>query len=345
MSRKIIVTGSSGYVASALVPVLLGQTGVQVVGIDRAPTPAGPSGKGYGPGFQFVRCDLSSPGSSLDLECLDGADACIHLAAARGDWAISDEEYWRDNRDATASLLSAAWARGVPSWIFMSSVSVYGPSESALAESAAQTPIGPYGESKMASEQLFKAFIAEHGLRGCSIRPSAIFSPGHPPNTNVYKLIESLRRFPMPLIGGGHNRKSLTYLPNLVELVLWLLNTATRQPPAHDTYNCVEEPVMTVRELIDELRQAGIRPARQLPVPLWLAIALAYPFFGLARLIDVDLRITPERVRKFAASTWHDSSLLAVDGFRASVQLPMAIRTTAQWHLDGKAENRWQATK
>lgn len=200
---KIIVTGCSGYVGTSLVPAILAQ-GHQVVGVDRVPP------KAFGNGFEFIQCDLSAPGTGLTVPSLQGAQAIVHLAAARGDWAISKAEYWRDNRDATVGLLAAPWATSVAHWMFLSSVSVYGPAEVPLAETAPTTPIGPYGESKLASEQLFKTFIAQHGLQGCSIRPSAVFSPGHPANTNVYKLIESLRGFPVPLIGGGKNRKTLS---------------------------------------------------------------------------------------------------------------------------------------
>lgn len=325
---KIVVTGSSGYIGSVLVEALLADPQYQVVGIDRV-TPT----RFERPRFEFVRCDLSAPGAELDAPVFEGTQALVHLAAARGDWAISKEEYWRDNVAATRGLLASPWACSVPRWVFMSSVSVYGPANTPLAEAAPLRPIGPYGESKLVSEQHFQSFIAAQGLRGRVIRPSAVFSPGHPANTNVYKLIETLRGFPVPLIGGGHNRKTLTYLPNLLDLIFWCLQRMGEEDVAYDVFNFVEEPVQTVLELITALKAAGILPARRISVPLGLAVAASYPLYALAKLTGVDLRVTPERVRKYAASTWYDASRVRQSGFVPKVDLADALHRTAAWHL------------
>jgi nucleoside-diphosphate-sugar epimerase len=325
---KFVVTGCSGYVGAALLDRLLIDPANEVVGIDRARPQRPIAGR-----LSFCQEDLSAPTAALDASLFSDVQAVVHLAAARGDWAISEEEYWRDNLAATEGLLRASWARSVPYWVFTSSVSVYGPSASSLDEGAPLNPIGPYGKSKLASEQVFERFIAEHGLRGRSIRPSAVFSPGHPANTNVYKLIETLRSFPLPLIGGGANRKTLTYLPNLLDLFFWCLDDMRDTDVAYNVFNYVESPVQTVLELITSLKAAGIQPARYLSVPMSLALAGAYPVYGLAKLSGVDLRVTPERVRKYASSTWYDADRVRRAGFSPRVDLDEALRTTAEWHL------------
>lgn len=325
---KIVVTGSSGYIGAVFVETLLADPKYQVIGIDRV-APVQPNR----PRFDFVQCDLSAHQGALDAQVFDDTQVVVHLAAARGDWAISTAEFWRDNRDATAGLLAAAWARNVQRWVFTSSVSVYGPATTALAEDAACRPIGAYGESKLASEQLFAVFIASTGVQGRVIRPSAVFSAGHPTNTNVYKLIESLRRFPLPLIGGGANRKTLSYLPNLIDLFFWCLDDMSDTSVAYNVFNYVESPVQTVLELIMSLKAAGIRPARYLSVPMSLALAGSYPIYGLGKLSGIDLRVTPERVRKYAASTWYDANRVREAGFSPRFDLDQALRATAEWHL------------
>lgn len=326
---RIVVTGSSGYVGAALIAHWAGRSDLSVVGVDRKP-PSGPTPQR----FQFVQADLAKPPAVWPASTFEHVDAVVHLAAARGDWALSADDYFRDNVSATEGLLRAPWAATAQFWLFMSSVSVYGPSVLALDESAPCLPIGPYGETKLASENLFRAFALQHGARWCIVRPSAIFSPGHPVNTNVYKLIESLRSFPLPLIGSGENRKTLTYLPNLLQLIDWCL---ARMPHTLDggvTYNYVEQPVQSVAELIATLRQAGVRPARTLRVPLGLALAAAWPVYQLGRMIGVDLRVTPERVLKYSANTRYDASRVLRDGFEPSVQLQDALAATVRWHLD-----------
>jgi nucleoside-diphosphate-sugar epimerase len=326
---KIVVTGSSGYVGKALIAHWAGRPDLFIVGVDRKP-PSGPTPQR----FEFVQADLANPPAAWPASTFEHVDAVVHLAAARGDWALSADDYFRDNVSATEGLLRAPWAATTQNWIFMSSVSVYGPSVLELDESARCLPIGPYGETKLASENLFRAFALRQGARWCILRPSAIFGPGHPANTNVYKLIQSLRSFPVPMIGSGENRKTLTYLPNLLQLIDWSL---ARMPHARDvgvTYNYVEQPVQSVAELIATLRHAGVRPARTLPVPMGLALAAAWPVYQLGRIIGVDLRVTPDRVRKYSANTWYDASCVRRDGFEPDVKLQDALAATVRWHLD-----------
>jgi GlcNAc-P-P-Und epimerase len=328
---KIVVTGCSGYIGTLLVDFLLTSTDVRIVGIDRDKPSRITESR-----FDFVRADLSCPDDRLEIDLFQNVDAVIHLAAARGDWAISPREYWRDNLASTEGLLAQSWASSVRKWIFMSSVSVYGPADRPLREDAVCAPVGAYGESKLASEVVFRNFIAEHRLAGRSIRPSAVFGPKHPPNTNVYKLIESLRGWAVPLIAGGGNRKTLTYLPNLLSLMMWCLNEMEVSPGSYATYNYVEEPVPTVSELISTLKDAGIQPSRRIPIPFHLALAASYPIYALARLSRVDLKVTPERVRKFVASTWYDSSLVRSSGFTPETSLDDALRETARWHMSAR---------
>jgi nucleoside-diphosphate-sugar epimerase len=326
---KVVITGSSGYIGQALIERWSLRPEVSIVGIDRAPPAAGLAAR-----FQFVQADLATPPSAWPTEMFDDIDTVVHLAAARGDWALSSADYFRDNVAATEGLLSTSWAARAQRWIFMSSVSVYGPSDAALSEDAPLRPIGAYGQSKLASEERFRQFASQHSLQWCIIRPSAVFSPGHPPNTNVYKLIESLRTFPVPLIGSGANRKTLTYLPNLLQLIDWCLAGMQDGRQAGAIYNYVEHPVQSVAELIATLRSAGVRPARTLPVPLGLALAAAWPVYQLGRLIGIDLRVTPDRVRKYSANTWYDASRVRRDGFDPAVGLEAALTATARWHLD-----------
>lgn len=94
----------------------------------------------------FVQGDLCDP--QVARKAVAGTDQILHLAAARADWGRSEEEYYRDNLDATRTLIEAGRKEGVTDWVFYSTVSVMGPSCEPLSEDAGFNPIEPYGASK-----------------------------------------------------------------------------------------------------------------------------------------------------------------------------------------------------
>ncbi len=327
---KFVITGSSGYVGSYLVNRLLEDSKNTVLGVDRI-TPQ----RQFHPNFNFMHLDLSSDNLNLCSEVLYEADIVIHLAAARGDWNISKEQYWKDNYFALKRTLEAPWISNIRYQIFISSVSVYGSSDTPINEEDPCSPHGAYGESKLASENLFRLHISKNALQGCIIRPSAIFSPGHPENTNVYKLIESLRSFPLPLIDGGKNYKSLTYLPNLLDLIEWCIDRMIKGKLTCATYNYVEEPVMKVVELVSALKTSGLHSAKTFRVPYKLALAVAYPAQFLGLLSGLDPYVTSDRIKKFVSNTWYDSSFIRSLGFSPKVYIYDALKETVRWHLSG----------
>ena len=90
---KILITGSEGFVGKVLVANLLASD-QEIEGIDRV--------KADNLSYRLHRTDLRNE------VLLDPAsyDVVIHCAAAKGDWNISDEEFYEDNVVATENLLN-----------------------------------------------------------------------------------------------------------------------------------------------------------------------------------------------------------------------------------------------
>jgi nucleoside-diphosphate-sugar epimerase len=163
--KTILLTGSSGYIGRTLAPFLK-QKGFAVIGLDRNPCP-----------YTDHQLDAFIQGDLCDDACLkqipDGINAVYHLAAAKDDWGLSDEEYFDDNVTATRKLLHAGCERGIRQWLFFSSVAVLGSSIAALDESAPMAPKGAYGESKSEGEMLFHHLAEkEPSARILIMRPS-----------------------------------------------------------------------------------------------------------------------------------------------------------------------------
>lgn len=319
---NVLVTGSSGFIGPYLVEALI-ERGHYVIGIDRvAPSAIEP--------HVFVQGDLTD-GESVDKALAHDVDLVAHLAAARADWGLTDQEYIRDNVTATRDLIETAAKEGVTRWMFYSSVGVFGPSEVPLDDSAPRAPVGVYGETKAESEALFDTLAAsDHEMQVAVIRPSAVFGPGNPENTNVYRLIDAIYRRRFVMIGDGSNTKTVSYLPNLIDATMFLLE---RMSPGVDKYIYVDSPALTTRELVEQIYDALGKSAPRWNLPLPLARSLAYPADFTARVTGIDLPITSARIQKFCRSTYFDRTALDRTGFRPAVSPAEAIRATVDWYL------------
>jgi nucleoside-diphosphate-sugar epimerase len=157
MSKTLLLTGASGYIAGHLIPALKDQAGT-LIGVDRRQeVPEGID--------SFVQGDLCDP--QVARKAVAGTDQILHLATARADWGLSEEEYYRDNLDATRALIEAGRKEGVTDWVFYSTVSVMGPSCEPLSEDAGLNPIEPYGASKAEAEHASVSWPRTIPRRAC----------------------------------------------------------------------------------------------------------------------------------------------------------------------------------
>ena len=162
MKQRILITGSSGLVGSAL-STALSARGVDVVRLD-------------------IRASGPAHGDVRDVERLrrtmTDVDGVIHLAAvARVAWAERDPALcWSTNVDGLRNVLDTAAESNARPWVvFASSREVYGqPGRLPISEDCALRPINVYGRSKVEGERLMEA-ARRSGVRGCTIRLSNVF--------------------------------------------------------------------------------------------------------------------------------------------------------------------------
>lgn len=323
---KILLTGCSGYIGSRLAP-LLRDAGHSVVGLDRE--------RYQGQALDtFIHCDLMEPERYRDV--LGGIEYICHLAAAKGDWGISDREYDRDNVQATRSLVEAARGAGIGRWLFYSTVSVLGPSTAPLDETAPRRPVNAYGRSKAACEALLEEYVAEvPGAHVVSLRPSVVFGPGNPDNTNIYRLIDAIYRRRFLMVGRGHGVKATSYIENLLDAHMFLMDRQLESAGSgHEVYHYVDAPGESTGTLVERIHRAlGLKHPR-LRLPLALAYPAALAGDAIAWVTNRDLPITSARVRKFCTPTNFSAARIRELGFSQRVANDEAMRRTVEWYLD-----------
>jgi UDP-glucose 4-epimerase len=97
----------------------------------------------------------------------------VHIAGKKqvGESVAEPVYYYRENVSGLISLLDAAVAEGVQSFVFSSSASTYGmPDVDFVTEDTPGNPMSPYGESKLIGEWMSRAVGLATGLRVMSLR-------------------------------------------------------------------------------------------------------------------------------------------------------------------------------
>jgi GlcNAc-P-P-Und epimerase len=326
---RIILTGSSGYIGRLLAPRISAK-GHSVIGIDRH--------RAAGTGLtDFIQCNLLD--TREYAHALRPGDHICHLAAAKGDWGISSQEYHHDNVEATRALLAVARAAGVKQWIFYSTVSALGPSAVPLDESAPRRPTNPYGSSKAECEELFDRYAEEDPTAHViTIRPSVVFGPGNPWNTNIFRLIDAIYRKRFVMVGRGAEVKSTSYIENLLDAHEFLMERQLHLGgTGQEIFHYVDSPGETTASIVAMIYSVLNRNPRPMRLPLPVASPLAMTGDVLAKLTGIDLPITSARVRKFCTPTNFAAGKIRDLGFQQRITNDAAIRRTVEWYLESRS--------
>lgn len=189
--KKVIVTGGAGFIGSHTAKFLAGQ-GFQPVVYDNLST-------GHRAAVRwgdFIEGDILDTCKLVDMFNEHEPAAVIHFAASAyvGESVKEPAKYYRNNVSGTWSLLEACRLVGVSNVIFSSSCATYGiPNRLPIRESDTQSPISPYGRTKLIAEQMLADYATAYSLRYASLRyfnacgadPDGELGEAHDPETHL----------------------------------------------------------------------------------------------------------------------------------------------------------------
>jgi len=164
----ILVTGGAGYVGSHAAKALF-HAGFTPIVFDNLSNGHASSVK-WGP---LVEGDLSEPGLIRDTIIRYRVQAVVHFAASAyvGESMTHPRQYFRNNIANTLNLLEAQVDLGVRHLVVSSSCATYGvPRATPISENHAQSPVNPYGDSKLFMEKMLYWFGHAYGLRWIALR-------------------------------------------------------------------------------------------------------------------------------------------------------------------------------
>ncbi|MGZ6988544.1 MAG: NAD-dependent epimerase/dehydratase family protein, partial [Thermoanaerobaculia bacterium] len=238
--------------------------GIPVVALHRHAAPPAPR-----PGIVWTTFE--------DFECHESSfDALVHVAAVRHRHGVPPEEYGRQNVALTARLLAAA--KGcVGRFVDVSSIAVFGwPPELPIDESRPFAPVGPYGRSKVETEQM----VRTSGLPYAIVRPSITYGPGDT-NGMIDKLFRLVKSGRYRLVGSGSSRVQLIYVEDLAHAIV---ETALRPGLDGAEFICTYREPITMRALSALVAEVVGRRLPALSVPLGLAWIAGFAFETLEKL-------------------------------------------------------------
>ncbi len=172
--NRVLVVGGAGYVGAVLVPKLL-EDGYRVRIFDLFLYGENVcNGEGKNPHLEIIKGDVRD--TAAIQKALEGCDAVIHLACISNDPSFElDPELGRAiNFTSFEPLVKASREAGVRRFIFASTSSVYGTSESPnVAEDHPLRPLTDYSKYKALCEEVLPKYQSP-GFTTLILRPSTV---------------------------------------------------------------------------------------------------------------------------------------------------------------------------
>ena len=199
---KLLVLGGDGFVGKAFINMQSVFDEVRIV--SRFASFPGKD--------EHVVADLET----LPSEVFDGVDTVFNcLGIAHRQDSTHKDLFFRVNRDLAISLAKQAKTRGVPRFVQMSSISVYGSAES-IDIATPPAPTTNYGKSKADADEVLLSLECDtfHVL---ILRPPMIFGEGAP--GNMAKLIGLVNRLPILPFKDAEETREFLCIGNFVKLV------------------------------------------------------------------------------------------------------------------------------
>ncbi|MEM8856557.1 MAG: UDP-glucose 4-epimerase GalE [Pseudomonadota bacterium] len=192
---RVLVTGGAGFVGSHACKALSAE-GHDPIVYDNLRTGHAWAVK-WGP---FHHGDLFDTARLVEVMRTEKVDAVMHFAALAyvGESVARPDIYYRTNVAGTLSLLSAMQMAGVGEMVFSSTCATYGiAAETPIVETTPQSPINPYGRSKLMVEDILTDYASAFDIGATVLRyfnaagsdPEGEIGEEHDPETHLVPLV------------------------------------------------------------------------------------------------------------------------------------------------------------
>jgi UDP-glucuronate 4-epimerase len=243
MPDSILVTGAAGFIGFHFARRLL-ESGRAVTGVDSVNSYYDPALKEARlavlralPGFEFIRMDLADRAATRELFASRPFSTVVHLAAQAGvRYSLQNPHaYVEANLAGFVNVLEGCRHGKAGHLIFASSSSVYG-ANTKLPFSVHHNvdhPISLYAASKKANELLAHSYSHLYRLPATGLRFFTAYGPWGRPDMAMFIFASAiLEGRPIRLFNHGRMRRDFTYIDDVVEAMVRLLDRVPAPDPA-----------------------------------------------------------------------------------------------------------------
>jgi UDP-glucuronate 4-epimerase len=240
-SGPILVTGAAGFIGFHVARRLL-QDGRSVVGVDNLSAYYDPALKQARLAelapfrqFRFEKLDLAAREDTAALFADNRFPHVVHLAAQPGvRYSLIDPHAYADaNLVGFLNVLEGCRHGGCRHLVYASSSSVYGANTKVPFRTSDNVdhPVSLYGATKKANESMAHAYAHLYGLPVTGLRFFTVYGPWGRPDMAPWLFTQAISEGrPIRLFNHGKMRRDFTYIDDIVEAVVRLIE----RPPAGD---------------------------------------------------------------------------------------------------------------
>ena len=229
MSKKYLVTGAAGFIASEVSKQLLDQ-GDRVVGVDNLNDYYDVRLKNWrleqlkahphAENFSFACLDIEDHTKLVDLFKAEGPfDAVLNLAARAGvRYSMENPHvYLSTNAEGTLNLLECMRAQSCNKLVLASTSSLYAGQKMPFTEDlAVNEPLSPYAASKKAGELMAYSYHKLYQMDVSVVRYFTVFGPAGRPDMSPYRFIKWIaEEETIQMFGDGSQSRDFTYVDDI----------------------------------------------------------------------------------------------------------------------------------
>lgn len=249
MKIRVGIIGAAGFIGRNLAMHLSGRSDVSLTCFCRSAREIN--------GIACEQLDLLDPAAVS--EKMSRIDIAYYLASETIPASSWNDPLLEVERNLVPFLkfMQAAAGASLKKLVFLSSAgTVYGASTQRISEFSDKRPFAPYGITKLAMEQYLSYFEIRSGIHYDVFRVSNVYGEGQDTtkglgliNTLIEKILAEKK---VTVFGEGNNSRNFIYINDAVEL----LTLSLRKPfTSSDTYNLSSNDTLSVREIIERIRQ------------------------------------------------------------------------------------------